>query len=162
MTHQSHSLKLPHAVHTRLWGRTHGLSLCLIFALLFSAACTHSEEDVEPSAVGVSRSAAEWRVAEDLESFLPGQWRWHADSTAPAFNMEIIFLGHDALSGDVALLMTQHDGDPEPLRVVVSAEQALVQFEDVGLECVVEELGDERLVLRCLGDGRVLVFERIP
>jgi hypothetical protein len=102
--------------------------LCLLAATLATGAVACVEEpDV---ALPQARSLQEELLAEEVEALLPGDWVWdHAqpqDAEVELPTLSILFLGHDAVTGDAALLLNLGD-DAEQSEQRLQA--ARVQFQ---------------------------------
>lgn len=104
---------------------------------------------------------AEERIAEDMEALLPGMWV-RQDGAELNAHLEIMFLGHDARTGDVAMLVETTTGrEMHPARVVISESHGTLHFPDSDAAYVVERIDVDRLVLQDVeGRGR-LVYRRV-
>lgn len=142
--------------------QSHLHRLCLVLAGLWlawaSTACV--EEPSEEPGLGGSRSLHEELLAEEVEALLPGDWLWdHAQPQTEELEMpalSILFLGHDAVSGDAAVLLELGD-DAEQTQTRIQA--ARVHFEDTVATLHlnqgrrgwrVESIGEDQLVLHDL------------
>jgi len=112
--------------------------------------------------LGPDRSAVEEQLAEELAALLPGAWAWDEASTVRGADIEVTFLGHDAVSGDLALLIeTVPVAELRPARVVLSDDQAVVEFPDDHVSYSVDAIEDDRLVLVGQDSTEKLVYRRI-
>jgi hypothetical protein len=107
--------------------------ICLVLAGLWLAwtatACV--EDPAEEPGLGASRSLHEELLAEEVEALLPGDWLWdHAQPQAGELEMpalSILFLGHDAVTGDAAVLLELGDDAEQTQRQLQAAR---VHFDD--------------------------------
>lgn len=114
------------------------------------------------------RSFEEELLAEDMEALLPGDWVWdqRASSLPEAMSaveeLSIVFLGHDAVTGDVALLIEEdhHSGQLLPARVSLDESEATLRFPETETALGIEHIEDDLLILRSESDGTRLVYRR--
>jgi hypothetical protein len=137
--------------------RTLLLSL-LSVGLLCVTACI--EADIDSDTVEGTRSLQEALLAEEIEALLPGTWM--SDTGSPDLgDLSIVFLGHDAMSGDVALLIEgETDESLEPALVSLRDNTAILTLNDGDWE--IDSLGNEELVLTHPETGVTVQFHRMP
>jgi len=102
------------------------------------------------------RTPVEERLAGELEGLLPGDWARAAEEGEP--ELHITFLGHDAVTGDIALLM--EDAEVHPTRVVLSDEQALLILTELNRSYLIEHIDADTLALQELETGERFVYHR--
>jgi hypothetical protein len=109
-----------------------------------------------------SRTVAEERIAEDMEALLPGLWVWQGGADQPESSLEIMFLGHDARTGDIAMLVeTANARELHPARVVITESHGTLQFPDSDDAYVVERIDVDRLVLQDVETNARLFYRRV-
>lgn len=150
------------------------LSMAILLAASLTTACVDESEDEwtvalneESVAFGdlsPGRTFEEELLAEDLEALLPGSWVLESQSAQPDTRplFDITFLGHDAVSGDLALLL-EDPADPnsiEPVRVTLSESEATLRLAQNGRSFRVEQIEDELLVLHQDETNVRLVYTR--
>lgn len=119
-------------------------------------------EEGPGGSLGPGRSAVEEQLAEELAALLPGAWAWDEASTVRGADLEVTFLGHDAVSGDLALLVeTEPEQELRPARVILSDDQAMVEFTDDHVSYSVDAIEDDRFVLVATDGTEKLVYRRI-
>ncbi|MEL6180761.1 MAG: hypothetical protein AAFS10_17500, partial [Myxococcota bacterium] len=95
------------------------------------------------------RTPIEEQLAGELEGLLPGDWA-QADIDTQT-ELQITFLGHDAVTGDIAFLL--EDAEVHPTRVVLSEDQALLILSDHNRSYLIEHLDADTLALQELETG---------
>ena len=102
------------------------------------------------------RTPGEERLAGELEGLLPGDWTRAADDGQP--ELHITFLGHDAVTGDIALLLA--DVEVHPTRVVLSDDQALLILPEYNRSYLIEHIDADTLALQELETSERFVYHR--
>jgi len=138
----------------------HRLSPLLTAAVTAAMMCAASgciESDVI-DAPPVERPLVETQLAEKIEALLPGTWA--CDQVEPAIgDLFVVFLGHDAVSGDVALLIEADNGeDLQAVSVSLGDNSATLVLQNQHWQ--IQTLGDEELALLNTVDGTILRFHR--
>ena len=136
----------------------------LVFALLIPVAgCVEGSQEVDDL---TNRSFEEELLAEDIEALLPGTWRWERSSQGSqpplgGADLDIVVLGHDAVSGDVAILIDQPlDSELKPGRVVLDESVAIIQFPETESRLRIERIEDDILVLQDDDERTTLLYHR--
>jgi hypothetical protein len=140
------------------------IHLVLIIFLTGSAVgCVEGSEDLGDL---TNRSFEEELLAEDIEALLPGTWRFQAsqqNSRAPlgGKDLDIIVLGHDAVTGDVAILIEGPlDGDLQPGRIVLDESVAILRLPEVDNRLRIERIEDDVLILQDDDERTTLLYHR--
>ncbi len=147
-------------------------SLCLgalVGLLLGSTACAEDEEgsvDTLPA-----RSTHEALLAEEIEVLLPGIWAWEGSTPAESDNaasleISIVFLGHDAATGNVALLVETDtpQGDEtliQAARVELDDTLATLHLTNPPGSYLLERIQEDTLVVQDTQTATRLVYRRI-
>lgn len=148
--------------------RTRATILLGAFLLMLSMTqigCVDEAEPDEVADLSSGRSFEEELMAEDIEALLPGTWRWDQSSThQPPLDSEdlsIVFLGHNAVTGDVALLIETPDQDElQPARVSMDESAASLHLPETDTSFRVERIEDDVLVLQDDAMSIRLVYRR--
>ncbi len=149
------------ALSTTCW-----LMLALML-LLGASACV---EEIEEPPLTTERNLHESLLAEDVEALLPGSWIWdHTQSEDIEVDMSalsILFLGHDAVTGDVAILIEEGDDAEQTqrqlqaARVSITNKRAMLHLSESPQVYQIEEINEEQLVLREHGTDTTLIYLR--
>jgi len=111
-----------------------------------------SEDPSEDSGISSSRSFEEELLAEDIEALLPGTWEWEktsdADPPVKSQEISIVFLGHDAVTGDVAILIETPNHEIQPALVTLDEGVASLQLPPENSQLRIERIEDDVLVLQ--------------
>ena len=138
----------------------HRLTGLLFTATMLASAfvttgCIEAESvDVHPDA----RPLQETQLAEKVEALLPGTWAT-TQERADIGDLFIVFLGHDAVSGDVAVLI-EADFTEALQAVSVSVQDNVATLALHGQHWEIATLGDEELVLLNTADDTSLRLHR--
>ena len=129
----------------------------------FTVGCVDDGTTDDFSDLTSSRSFDEELLAEDMEALLPGRWAWDETSTiahpTEGEALSIVFLGHDAVTGDVALLIESLD-ELQPARVVLEGGEATLWIGAEEASFRVERIEDDVLVLQGDESTDRLVYNR--
>ena len=137
------------------------LKMLALAALMASVATACVEADVTDADAGAPRTSLEAQRAEEVEALLPGAWMW-TEGSAGTVDLSIVFLGHDAVSGDVALLIEGENDDaviPASVRLDGPSATLLVGASE---SWSIELLADDTLVLADPTSGRRARYQRMP
>ena len=104
------------------------------------------------------RTPVEERLAGELESLLPGEWS-HSNASAGTA-LDIIFLGHDAVNGDIAILMVPTNEDVMPTRITLEGADAILHLPGSENGYLIEHIDADRLELYDTESESVLVYLR--
>ncbi len=143
---------------------THLLLTALLAAVAIMSGCVAESEDA--FGLSSSRTFEEELLAEDIAALLPGSWSYDAAASTHALPgssgvMSIVFLGHDAVSGDIALLAEVNQGDRlEPARVGLDESDATLMMPERDFSLRIERIEDDLLVLQGDAPSVRLVYHR--
>ncbi len=133
----------------------------LALATASASACVEADVADLDSGVAATRTSTEAQRAEEIEALLPGVWMWE-DGSADALDLSIVFLGHDAVTGDVALLIEGESDDAVvPASVQLQGPVATLVV-DTAQAWRITALRDDSLVLVAVGSGATARFHRMP
>ncbi len=112
------------------------------------------------------RSFEEELLAEDLEALLPGVWLLDTEDhhTLALDELSIVFLGHDAVTGDVALLIDTQDESEDslqPARAHLADSDATLHLTQDDISLRIEQIEDDLLVLQADDETPRLVYRRL-
>lgn len=137
------------------------LTAGVLLSVASLSACVEADVSDAEAGLVAPRTSVEASRAEEVEALLPGAWMWEHGS-ADAVDLSIVFLGHDAVSGDVALLIEGEDDEqvaPASVRLQGSSAELVTAGEGVWR---IEVLGNDRLVLVDAASGATAHFHRMP